>query len=149
MRYSLLFLALGGVPACRDAEARAGQVTPPPALSAANDSALTRFRARLPERPGLTGGREAQATLVRDFVTETLELAPLATTGFLVPDDATSGGWGANFIVEWAAEEPVHEPVIEALMVSTAGTQGLSLISPGRVLSQTGLEGGSGADEQP
>lgn len=69
MRYSLLFLALGGVPACRDAEARAGQVTPPPALSAANDSALTRFRAQLPERPGLTGGREAQATLVRDFVT--------------------------------------------------------------------------------
>lgn len=92
---------------------------------------------------------DTDGALVRDFVTETLELAPLATTGFLVPDDAASGGWGANFIVEWAAEEPVHEPVIEALMVSTAGTQGLSLISPGRVLSQTGLEGGSGADEQP
>lgn len=68
MRYCLLLLALVGLPACRDAEARAGTDAAPPALTAANDSALTRFRAQLPAREALTGGREAQGALVRDFL---------------------------------------------------------------------------------
>lgn len=68
MRCSLLLLALAGLPACRDAEARVGKDTAPLPLSAANDSALTRFRAQLPAREMLSGGRDAQATLVRDFV---------------------------------------------------------------------------------
>ena len=46
------------------------------------------------------------------------------------------GGTGANFIVVWGAEEPVYEPVVEAVMISAAGTQGLSLLSPARVLEE-------------
>ncbi|MCP4780558.1 MAG: DUF3124 domain-containing protein [Hyphomicrobium sp.] len=34
------------------------------------------------------------------------------------------------------AEEPVYEPVVEAVMISAAGTQGLSLLSPARVLEE-------------
>ncbi|MCU0475267.1 MAG: DUF3124 domain-containing protein [Anaerolineae bacterium] len=78
-----------------------------------------------------------EGALVRNYITEPVQLPPLATTGFIVSSRDQSGGWGANFIVEWGAEQPVYEPVIEAVMVSTRGTQGVSLVSPGRVLSQT------------
>lgn len=81
---------------------------------------------------------DTDGNVVRDYIDEPAEISPLATTGFLVEDDDRSGGWGANFVVEWAAEEPVYEPIIEAIMVSTRGTQGVSLVSLGRVLSQTG-----------
>lgn len=79
--------------------------------------------------------------LVRDYVDEPVEVAPLATIGFIIPENDLSGGWGANFIVEWGAEEAVHEPIVEAIMVSTKGAQGISFISPGRILSETvGIE---------
>lgn len=80
---------------------------------------------------------DTDGNVVRDYINEPVEVSPLATTGFLVEDRDTSGGWGANFVVEWVAETPVHEPIIEALMVSTRGTQGISMISLGRVISQT------------
>ena len=80
---------------------------------------------------------DTDGNLVRDYIDEPIEVSSLATTGFLVEDSDTSGGWGANFIVEWVAEEPVYEPIIEAIMVSTSGTQGISMISLGRVISQT------------
>lgn len=80
---------------------------------------------------------DTNGSLVRDYVTDPVEVAPLATTGFLVEDDDRSGGWGANFIVEWGAESPVFEPVIEAIMIGTRNNQGISFISTGRVISQT------------
>jgi hypothetical protein len=74
--------------------------------------------------------------LVRDFVTAPVELRSMATTGFVIGSSDTSAGWGANFLVEWGAENPVYEPVIEAVMVSRRGTEGVSFISPGRVVSE-------------
>ena len=74
--------------------------------------------------------------LVREFIDSPSELKPLATTGFVIPSEDTSGGWGANFLVEWGAEQPVYEPIIEAVMVSTRGTEGVSFISAGRVISE-------------
>lgn len=79
---------------------------------------------------------DTDGNMVREYIDDPVEVPSLATTGFLVEDSDTSGGWGANFIVEWVAEEPVYEPLIEAIMVSTRGTQGISMISLGRVISQ-------------
>ncbi|MBZ0301226.1 MAG: DUF3124 domain-containing protein [Anaerolineae bacterium] len=80
---------------------------------------------------------DTDGNIVRDYISEPVEVSPLATTGFLVEDGDRSGGWGANFVVEWVAEDAVYEPVIEAIMISTEGTQGISMISLGRVISQT------------
>ncbi len=81
---------------------------------------------------------DTDGNLVREYVraSEPVIVPPMATTGFTVDTSDVSGGWGASFIVVWGAETPVHEPVIEALMVSTQGTHGISLISPGRILVQ-------------
>ena len=79
---------------------------------------------------------DTDGNLVTEYVEEAVELNPWATTGFLVTSTDESGGVGANFIVDWEAETPVSEPDIEAVMISTAGTQGLGFTGPGRVISQ-------------
>jgi hypothetical protein len=80
---------------------------------------------------------DTDGNLVTNYVDQPASIDPLATIGFIVSENDQRGGFGANFIVEWGAEQPVHEPIVEAIMVSTRGTQGISFISPGRILSQT------------
>lgn len=74
--------------------------------------------------------------LVRDFLqNDTCILAPLAATNFYIPEKDQSGV-GANFIVEWTAEEPVSEPLIESIMVSLSTGHGVSFISVGKVVRE-------------
>lgn len=72
-----------------------------------------------------------QGELARRFLEEPHRLGPLGTIDFVVAEHDTSGGSGANFIVEWSAREPVSEPVIESVMISTRLGQGLSFTSRG------------------
>ena len=58
----------------------------------------------------------------------------MASTDFVVEEYDTSGGAGANFIVDWTASMEVTAPVVEAVMISTASQQGISFVSAGRVL---------------
>jgi hypothetical protein len=80
---------------------------------------------------------DTDGTLVRDYVEAPIRLKPMATTAIVVEAQAGNGGWGTNFLVEWGAETPVFEPVIEAVMTSRQGTEGVSFISEGRVLTET------------
>jgi len=73
--------------------------------------------------------------LVRDFLESPLRFSPLATMDFFVEESDSSGGSSASFLLEWAAETPVTSPVVEAVMIGTASTQGISFVSPGRVVS--------------
>jgi Protein of unknown function (DUF3124) len=73
---------------------------------------------------------------IRDYIKEPLRLAPMASTDFVVAEDDTSGGAGANFIVEWGAGSEVTVPVVEAVMISTASQQGISFVSTGRVIKE-------------
>ncbi len=83
---------------------------------------------------------DTQGQLLREYLTEPQELGPLASTDFFVDANEQSGGLGTNFIVEWVAEEPVFEPIVEAIMLNTSNNQGISLTSPGRVISQIAPE---------
>ena len=74
--------------------------------------------------------------LIREDIKSPVELKPLASTDFFIAADDTSGGSGANFIVEWVAEKTVYEPVIEAVMISTSSSQGISFVSPAKILKQ-------------
>jgi len=77
---------------------------------------------------------DSDGKLVKQYLTQPLQLAPLATTDFVVARTDKTGGSGANFIVEWVAETKVTEPVVESVMISAASTQGISFLSPGRVI---------------
>lgn len=83
---------------------------------------------------------DTQGQLLREYVVEPRQLAPLASTDFFVDASEQSGGLGTNFIVEWVAEQPVFEPIVEAIMINTANNQGISLTSPGRVINQIGVQ---------
>lgn len=77
---------------------------------------------------------DTNGALVKEYVNEPLRLTPMASTDFVVAEDDTSGGVGANFIVEWGAGVEVTEPVVEAIMISAASQQGISFVSAGRVI---------------
>ena len=80
---------------------------------------------------------DSAGTLVRAYLEERRQLGPLAATEVVVEEKDTSGGAGANFIVEWSAQTPVTPPVVEAVMISTTSSQGLSFVTWARVLEQT------------
>lgn len=77
----------------------------------------------------------AAGQLVREYIDEPQLLGPLASAEVIVESEENVG-IGTNFIVEWVAEEPVYEPVVETLMLNASGNQGISFISVGRVLRQ-------------
>lgn len=83
---------------------------------------------------------DTDGQLIRQDIKSPVELKPLASTDFFIAADDTSGGSGANFIVEWVALKTVYEPVIEAVMISTSSNQGISFISPAKVLKQHGVQ---------
>jgi hypothetical protein len=72
--------------------------------------------------------------LVRNYLEQPVELGPLASAEFVVPQADISGGIGASFLIEWVAQTTVSDPVIEAIMINTQGNQGLSFVSQGRVI---------------
>lgn len=68
---------------------------------------------------------DTSGKLVKTHLDQTIKLTPLQTIEFLVERRDSSGGSGANFLVEWCAERQVDKPLIEAVMVGIAGTQGI------------------------
>jgi hypothetical protein len=77
---------------------------------------------------------DTDGKLVRKDLAQPVELRPLAATSFIVDQEDTSGGSGASYLVEWVAQKEVSNPVIEAVMIHTGGNQGVSFVSPGRVI---------------
>jgi hypothetical protein len=84
---------------------------------------------------------DSSGAIVERFVTEPRSLSPMASTEFFIEQRDARGGGGANFLVRWSAEGPVYEPVIEAVMVGTTGTLGVSFVSKGRVYGKPVGEG--------
>jgi hypothetical protein len=72
-----------------------------------------------------------RGALVRRFLDRPVRLGPLASTSYVVEDRDRTAGVGANFIVEWTAERPVTEPLVEAVMISGASALGISFTSRG------------------
>jgi hypothetical protein len=73
---------------------------------------------------------------VRGHLDTARRLPPMASTYVVVEQDDLRGGVGANFLVRWYADEPVHPPVVETVMITTESTQGISFRSTARVLSE-------------
>jgi hypothetical protein len=66
--------------------------------------------------------------VLREYADEPPILAPMQTQSYRIEQQDASGGSGANFLVEWSAEETVNRPIIEAIMI---GDGGLSFTSRG------------------
>lgn len=77
---------------------------------------------------------DSQGNFLRHYLNKPVSLNAMATQRYVVPESDKSGGSGAKFVVQWRSAEPVAEPLIEAVMISTKTQQGISFTSRGRVL---------------
>jgi hypothetical protein len=77
---------------------------------------------------------DTHGKLIRHYLANPIVLNPLETVSYLVEHKDTRGGDGANFIVEWAAEEEVAEPIIEAVMIGASSALGISFTCQGKVI---------------
>lgn len=78
-----------------------------------------------------------QGKLVRSYLDNPVRITPLGTTEVIVEREDASGGSGANFLVEWFANQPVTSPLIEAVMIDTQSQQGISFALRGVVIQET------------
>lgn len=76
--------------------------------------------------------------LLREYLETPRVLEPLGTTTVVVLQSDMTGGMGANFLVEWGAEQAVSEPVIEAVMVGQQEVRAAAFRSPGHVIEELG-----------
>ncbi len=76
----------------------------------------------------------SEGKLVKQYLERPIQLDALASTDFFINRNDTSGGLGANFIVEWVAQTEISEPIVEAVMIGTDFQQGISFISPSKVI---------------
>lgn len=74
---------------------------------------------------------DSDGKLVREYINKTLILTPLQSIEYVINENDNEGGTGANFIVNWAATTRQIFPVIQGVMISTYGQQGISFITQG------------------
>ncbi len=77
---------------------------------------------------------DSDGKFLKHYLEKVLPLSAMATKRYVVPESDKSGGSGAKFIIKWQSGEPVAEPLIESVMISTKTQQGISFTSRGRVL---------------
>jgi hypothetical protein len=73
--------------------------------------------------------------LVKSFISSPQQISPLATMIISIPQ-SDQNGTGANFLVEWIADQQVNEPLIESIMKDLSGNKGLAFLSTGRVIRE-------------
>ena len=81
---------------------------------------------------------DTNGRLVQSYLKEPVALKPFATIEVFIPTTDVRGGTGANFIIDWAADGPIAEPVIEALMLGGLGAGQYAFISQGRPVKVIG-----------
>ena len=77
---------------------------------------------------------DSNGKLIKQYLERPIQLNALASTDFFVNRTDNSGGLGANFIVEWVSQKVISEPIVEAVMIATESQQGVSFVSPGKVI---------------
>jgi hypothetical protein len=69
--------------------------------------------------------------LIKKYLDSTLLLKPINSVEFIVEEEESEGGAGANFIVEWRAKKVINPPLIQAVMLGTYYNIGISFAVDG------------------
>lgn len=70
--------------------------------------------------------------LLREYLPQPQTIPPLGTYELYVPRSDSSGGSGANFIIEWSAERPINPPLVEALHADIREARTLLFVTTAR-----------------
>jgi hypothetical protein len=79
---------------------------------------------------------DTNGKLIKKYIDKPVTLAPMSSTRYVVKESDESGGSGANFIVTWKADQAVHSPIIESVMIGARSQQGISFTSRGQVIQE-------------
>jgi len=72
-----------------------------------------------------------EGKLIRTYFDRPVFLLPMETVEIIIDETDREGGTGANFVFDWTVAPGSNEPFFEAVMISTAGQQGLSFTTSG------------------
>lgn len=70
--------------------------------------------------------------LIREYFNFPVFIAPMETLEIVIAENDPAGGTGGNFIFHWLTPKGKLEPLVDAIMISTSGQQGLSFTSTGK-----------------
>lgn len=79
---------------------------------------------------------DTEGKVIKRFLNSAMTLQPLETKYIYLPEKGAEGGLGANFIVRWTAERAINAPIIECLMIGARSSQGISFVTPGKVIEE-------------
>jgi len=71
----------------------------------------------------------------KSFLTKPIELGPMQSVEYVIDENDTSGGTGANFIINWSAKNEKVKPLFQGIMISTRGQLGISFSTTGLSIS--------------
>lgn len=83
---------------------------------------------------------DSYGKLLHSYIDSSLLLSPLESVELVVEEDEKEGGAGANFIIEWAARNYSDQLLIQSVMISTYGQQGVSFLSDAKVIKRVSKE---------
>jgi hypothetical protein len=75
-----------------------------------------------------------EGRLLREYLPAPQTIPPLGTYELFVPRSDSSGGSGANFIIDWSADKPANPPLVEALHADIREARTLLFVTTGRPL---------------
>ena len=75
--------------------------------------------------------------LIETYINTLHILKPMASIDFVINLSDMRGGSGANFIIEWAGEEELSTPIIQAVMVNNSGNRAFSFITNGHTIQSS------------
>lgn len=87
---------------------------------------------RMPLRVTSARYYNTDGKLLREFMPAPQTVAPLGTYELYVPRSDSSGGSGANFVIEWSAERPINPPIVEALHADIREARTLLFVTTAR-----------------
>ena len=74
--------------------------------------------------------------VVRRYLDRPIYLDALQSIEYVIEEDDTAGGTGANFLVQWGSKTDDIHPLFEGIMISTHGQQGISFRTAGVSVSR-------------
>ena len=83
---------------------------------------------------------DSYGNTLKEYINNTILVSPLESIEFVVEEVEKFGGAGANFIIEWAAGSYSDQLLIQAVMISTHGQQGISFLTGAKVIGQRYIE---------
>ena len=71
-----------------------------------------------------------EGDLVRSYIDSPIYLTPMETIDYVIEQQDTSGGSGANFMIDWYSKKKLN-PLFQAVMVGGLGAQAFSFTTEG------------------